>query len=215
MKIVANRKTVAVDPLEQQIMDAFSVKAKRLGIRGVVMSELAADLGISTKTLYSHFRQKDALVDRLVSRWAADVIGEDIATGERESPMEALKERALAWVGQFSEWSPAFWRDLKHDYPQHWQRYQESYQLKAKQRELLIQTILRPGTNAALAAAMMDAILAHLLKPEVCEQLDMTRKQAVAAAAELWALGVFSDEARRSKQSSKLRLTPNRAKEKT
>ena len=47
--------------VRERILVAFSSKAKRSGIRAVVMGELASDLRMSAMTLYKHFASKDEL----------------------------------------------------------------------------------------------------------------------------------------------------------
>jgi AcrR family transcriptional regulator len=49
--------------LLQQAMDVFL----RLGIRSVNMAELASEMGVSKKTLYIHFNDKDDLIQRCMS----------------------------------------------------------------------------------------------------------------------------------------------------
>ena len=49
--------------LLQQAMDVFF----RLGIRSVNMAELASEMGVSKKTLYIHFNDKDDLIQRCMS----------------------------------------------------------------------------------------------------------------------------------------------------
>ena len=45
-------------------------KAKRAGIRAVLMGELATELRMSAMTLYKHFASKDELVVAMVDAWA-------------------------------------------------------------------------------------------------------------------------------------------------
>ena len=51
------------EQLLQQAMDVFL----RLGIRSVNMAELASEMGVSKKTLYVHFKDKDDLIQRCMS----------------------------------------------------------------------------------------------------------------------------------------------------
>lgn len=54
-----------MEPKERIIKEA-RVLFFRLGIRSVTMDDIAAQVGMSKKTLYQHFSDKDALVDDLV-----------------------------------------------------------------------------------------------------------------------------------------------------
>ena len=50
-------RTPTAEParVRERILAAFSAKAKRSGIRAVVMGELASELRMSAMTLYKHF----------------------------------------------------------------------------------------------------------------------------------------------------------------
>jgi AcrR family transcriptional regulator len=54
-----------MEPKERIIKEARGLFF-RLGIRSVTMDDIAAQVGMSKKTLYQHFADKDALVDDLV-----------------------------------------------------------------------------------------------------------------------------------------------------
>jgi AcrR family transcriptional regulator len=52
----------SVARVRERILQAFSEKAKRSGLRSVVMAELASELRMSAATLYKHFSSKEELV---------------------------------------------------------------------------------------------------------------------------------------------------------
>src|SRR5262245_19749840 len=51
----ANAPAADAERVRERILVAFSAKAKRAGIRAVVMGELASELRMSPMTLYKHF----------------------------------------------------------------------------------------------------------------------------------------------------------------
>ncbi|MEY4628319.1 MAG: hypothetical protein RLZZ595_645 [Bacteroidota bacterium] len=59
------RRQKLMEPKERIIKEA-RVLFFRLGIRSVTMDDIAAQVGMSKKTLYQHFADKDELVDNLV-----------------------------------------------------------------------------------------------------------------------------------------------------
>ena len=95
MSVAPRRKAVARAPREpirdaarvrERILSVFSSKAKRSGIRAVVMGELAAELRMSAVTLYKHFASKDELVSAMVDAWAlelAAIDALDLGRGQR------------------------------------------------------------------------------------------------------------------------------------
>lgn len=57
----------------------------RLGIRSVSMDEIATQLGISKKTVYQHFQDKDELVDRVLQMQINNMQAETIETVQSAS----------------------------------------------------------------------------------------------------------------------------------
>src|SRR5262245_55293286 len=83
--------------VRDRILLAFSAKAKRSGIRAVVMGELVADLRMSAMTLYKHFASKDDLVAEMVDRWALELAAIDALDLGHINESTAL-ERLQAWA---------------------------------------------------------------------------------------------------------------------
>ena len=55
------RARVAPEQVREQILDVFSRKAQAVGLRAVMMGELATELRVSASTLYKQFPSKEAL----------------------------------------------------------------------------------------------------------------------------------------------------------
>ncbi|MBW2315424.1 MAG: TetR/AcrR family transcriptional regulator [Deltaproteobacteria bacterium] len=85
------------DHQRQRILKAFEERARANGPRGVVMAELARDLGISTRTLYQHFASKAELVHEILGRWAVEV---DADQARRLTSKESLQERMIDVAAQ-------------------------------------------------------------------------------------------------------------------
>jgi AcrR family transcriptional regulator len=62
-QITSHQGAERSEQLLQQAMDVFL----RLGIRSVNMADLASEIGVSKKTLYVHFTDKDDLIQRCMS----------------------------------------------------------------------------------------------------------------------------------------------------
>ena len=61
------------EAVRQRVLAAFSAKARRSGIRSVLMAELASELRMSAMTLYKHFASKEELVNAMVDAWALEL----------------------------------------------------------------------------------------------------------------------------------------------
>src|SRR5215212_6283684 len=80
------------------------------GFRGVTMDDLAAELGMSKKTLYAHFRSKPELVQAVILAKAADVEAElgRIETECASEFSEALREMLSCLQRHAQEIQPTF-----------------------------------------------------------------------------------------------------------
>ena len=89
------------------------------GFRGVTMDDLAAELGMSKKTLYAHFRSKPALVEAVLLDKFAEIEAE---LGRIESECssdfpEALREMLSCMQRHADEVQPSFVRDMRQTAP--------------------------------------------------------------------------------------------------
>ena len=112
----ANQVDVAVDPVRQRILTAFSERARRSGIRAIPMGDLAAELRMSPMTLYKHFASKDELVAAMVDAWALELAALDALEWEKaescSSALEVLLAWADTWTASLARVSPALFADL-------------------------------------------------------------------------------------------------------
>src|SRR5690606_35770215 len=146
-----------------RILGAFSSKAKRSGIRAVVMGELASELRMSAMTLYKHFPSKDALVSAMVDAWALELAAIDALDlghiDDRDAVLERLLEWANAWTASLAHVSPAFFKDLHRDHPECWTRFQAQIQ----ERKWAAAPFLRPFLRADLEPDVALQMLDHLV----------------------------------------------------
>ncbi|MES2774541.1 MAG: TetR/AcrR family transcriptional regulator [Bacteroidota bacterium] len=98
----------------------------RYGIRSVTMDEIAGQCGISKKTIYQFFEDKDALVsavmDTIINKTECDCMVDQKASGN------AVHEVFLALdmvQEMFSNMNPAILFDLQKHHPKAWDRLEE------------------------------------------------------------------------------------------
>jgi AcrR family transcriptional regulator len=89
------------------------------GFRGVTMDVLAAELGMSKKTLYAHFRSKTALVEAaLLDKFGQ--IEAELGAAARAGPADfptTLRAMLTCLHGHLDEIQPAFLRDVRRETP--------------------------------------------------------------------------------------------------
>lgn len=174
------------------ILDAFEEQAARVGIRAVVMAELAAGLRMSTKTLYRHYPTKVALVDALVRRWVDTLLAEQeqrIAT--EHAPVARIQAAARSGFAHIWRFCPTFWEDLERDYPEQDARYRSGIAASFGRAAAWLDPELRPGLPITLAAPLLIAVLERATDPELCDELGVSRPDAIDAAVEIWANGAL------------------------
>jgi AcrR family transcriptional regulator len=191
----ARRSRVEPEALRGQILDAFSAKAKAIGIRGVMMGELASELRVSASTLYKHFPSKDALTLACIERWADELAAAEAAepraagTAGHRDGFEQFMHWVDAWADANAALSPAFARDLQSDYPTAWRRYRDEIQRRKQRGAELLTPVLKSELEPRVALAVLDLILTTVLRPEFADRLRISRHEALRTAVTIWAGG--------------------------
>ena len=184
--------------VRERILVAFSSKAKRSGIRAVVMGELASDLRMSPVTLYKHFASKDELVSAMVDAWALELAAiEALNLGDmtdRESAHDRLQVWAEAWTSSLSHVAPSFFSDLHRDHPECWRRFQSQIDAKKWAAAPLLRPFLRTDLNPNVALQMLDRMVTEAADPRWAERLGVSRREAVHSAVSIWCGGAFGPE---------------------
>jgi AcrR family transcriptional regulator len=176
-----------------QILEAFSARAKRVGIRAVMMGELAAELRMSASTLYKQFPSKEALVLACVDRWADELAAAEAALrAPGAAPRDAF-EQFMHWVDAWADAnaaiSPVFIRDLQSDYPTAWRRFRDIVRQRQEQGAALLRPVLKPKLDERVAFAVLKTILYSALQPEFADPLGISRREALRSAVSIWAGG--------------------------
>jgi AcrR family transcriptional regulator len=113
------KKSRSADASRQRIVEAARAHFFNHGFRSVTMDDLAAEVGISKKTLYAHFPSKTALLEAVL----ADKFAGVGATLERISREHAhdfaggLHQLLAATQRELDEIKPPFVRDMRQKAP--------------------------------------------------------------------------------------------------
>lgn len=188
---LARRPARDADP-RRRILEAFAVRAKASGVRGVVMADLAHDLGMSKKTLYRHFESKDALVLDLVRAW-----GERLEDGQRalrvgaESPVTFFRDVATLWVDALSEFSRAFWTEVRSEHPDAHAAFVVFLQASRRRLRERLTRHLRPGVDRELALEILNATVARGADPSLAALLGIPTREALLGSLDIWARGAL------------------------
>lgn len=184
------------DEARERIIDAFLSRARQIGIRSVVMGELASDLHMSPSTLYRYFRSKKDLVEACAESWADDLAA---ATSLDEippnsSPTEQVSLWADSWADSVSRYSNAWWRDLRRGYPDAWATFEHAIRLQKERGAARLRPYLRNDVHAGIALAVIELIIDNIPDPDLCDKLGVTRREAIRSAIALWSRGALVEQ---------------------
>lgn len=182
-----------------RVLAVFSERAKREGIRAVMMADLARELRMSASTLYRLFPSKEALASACVERWALELAGSEAAEAaphEGQDPLDRFSHWLDAWADVQAELSPAFTRDLHSDYPEAWARFDEVIQQRRRRGAELLRPILKPEIDEAVALSILGLLLDAVLRPEFANRLRISRHEAIRSAFAIWASGAIDRRGR-------------------
>jgi AcrR family transcriptional regulator len=179
-----------------EILRTFSERARRLGIRSIVMSELCSGLGVSKKTLYRYFASKEEMVEAVMERWENRLKSPDdpIAHPPDGDPINALKAWIERWSGTDANYSDVFWHDLERDYPALYARYRQAILERSAEVRRLLSPMLRPGISDEFALQSYRALVDGAKDPAFADAVGMTRKQAMLTALDVLLHGILRPE---------------------
>jgi AcrR family transcriptional regulator len=112
--------------VQERIKQKADELFRRYGIRSVTMDEIAAQLGMSKKTIYQYYADKDQLVDAV----AIDEIGfsQESCLKDMEASSNAIEEifRVMEFVEvMFRNMNPAMLYDLEKYHPSGYRKFLE------------------------------------------------------------------------------------------
>lgn len=185
---------VAQDERADRVLDALEARCATSGIRAVVISDLARELHMSTKTIYRVFDSKDAMVLAMVRRWTERVLS---ARAEHAVVDRAAADRVRSVVYELVRWrtrfSDDFWTELRADHPEAWELYREmASSVQTGVGDWLARSV-RPGVDPVLAREVLGAGIRRALQPDVRGPTGLDPTEAIDAVVDLWVHGALGD----------------------
>src|SRR6266581_4747881 len=173
------------DAGSQRIVEVARAHFFSHGFRSVTMDDLAAELGISKKTLYAHFPGKTALLEAVLADKFAGVSATlDQITREHSHDFSvALHELLAATQRELDEIKPPFVRDMRQKAP-------HVFKMVERRRGDLIQRhfgklfvegqrtgMVRKDIPARLMIEILLTMIQGIMNPPKMEELGMTPKE--------------------------------------
>ena len=176
------------------------------GFRGVTMDDLAAELGMSKKTLYAHFRSKPELVQAVILAKAAEVESElgRIEAEHASDFAEALREMLSCFQRHAQEIQPTFVRDMRQSAP-------DLFKTVEARRAALIQRyfgklfedgrragMVRKDLPPQLAIEILLGAIQAIVNPPKLTELGLTPQVALPAIVSAVLNGILTPTGRKN-----------------
>jgi AcrR family transcriptional regulator len=189
----------------QRILDAARSHFFAYGYSALTMDELAAELGMSKKTLYVHFPTKDALVETILAEFVGQVrtSADALFSDPDLSFIRKLQQFSENMVKRLARVNPHVFRDLQRTAPHLYRRIEE---LRHHNIPLIFGRLLRQGQAAGIVRAEVDPDFAvefwrpaiqSLMHPDTLDRLQRTPDQMFAQAANLFFGGLLTPAGRK------------------
>jgi AcrR family transcriptional regulator len=197
-------RTRKADAVRQRIVDAASVHFFSHGFRTVTMDDLAAEMGISKKTLYAHFPSKMALLEAVLANKFARLEAKlkEIARAHPHDFSTALHELLANAQRELDEIKPPFVRDMRQKAPQ-------VFKTVERRRAALIERffgklfvegqragMVRKDIPAKLLIEILLAAVQAIVNPAKMEELGLTPKSGFASVIKVVLEGVITRKGR-------------------
>ena len=177
------------------------------GFSRVSMDDLARELGMSKKTLYSHFTSKEELLRAVLVRRTREVEqGLEAIMGARESFPLKLGHLARFLQNMVAKVSPLFLEDIRRYAPECFQVV-EAFRARAIPRYFgrLFEEGIRSGhvrrqVNRELLIRMLVLSIQGIIRPETVEELHLRPREALENILAIIFDGILTPTGRRARR---------------
>jgi AcrR family transcriptional regulator len=175
------------------------------GYSALTMDDLAAELGMSKKTLYVHFPSKDALVEGVLAGFMNEVraSADALFADKTLSFTTKLHRFSEAMVQRFARMNPHVLRDLQRSAPHLYRKIEE---FRHRNIPHVFGRMLRQGQAAGMVRADLDPDFAiefwrpaiqSLMHPDTLERLQLHPDQMFTQAIKLFFGGLLTSAGRK------------------
>lgn len=180
------------------------------GYSRFTMDSLAAELGMSKKTLYVHFAGKDEIIGAVIDHLAAEIRSDaDALLASRELNLaEKLRAFIEGMMTRLAALGPATLRDLQRFAPRLHQKLEDvrartlPYVFGRFIEEGQLSGLVRPQVPPGFATEFLLQAMQGLMQPATLERLRLAPREVLATAIDLYFGGLLSPAGR--KQYEKL-----------
>lgn len=174
------------------------------GYAQCTMDELAADLGMSKKTLYVHFASKEALMRAVIEDLGREIRGsaDELFSNRQLNFAEKLRGFAESMVERLTKTNPRLLRDLQRFAPD---LYRQIAEMREKNipyvfgrfiEEGQLAGMVRPEVDTAFAVQFFLQAMNGLVQPATMERLGLAPRDIAPRAIGLFFGGLLTPAGR-------------------
>ncbi|HNC23776.1 MAG TPA: TetR/AcrR family transcriptional regulator [Opitutaceae bacterium] len=187
-----------------RILQAARAQLFAYGYTALTMDELAAELGMSKKTLYVHFPSKDDLVGEILRGFVAEIrASAEALFGDPSLSFTVKLHRFSEAMTKRLRINPHIFRDLQRSAPH---MYRQIEELRHRNIPLIFGRLIRQGQAAKMVRDDIDPDFAiefwrpaiqALMHPDTLERLQLTPDEMFARAINLFFGGLLTPAGRK------------------
>jgi len=187
-----------------RILDVARDQFMRLGFNSVTMDEIAAESGVSKKTLYQYFPSKDALVSE-VARANMEKCNAELRAILRDSessPTMRLRRMMDYVAGIYGELSVSLVHDMRRCAPAIWQEVEAGRQrlieedFSALLKEGRAKGDFRKDIDTPVFLLIYAEVVRHVLNPATFGRLKIAPTRIFEATCKVLFEGLLTEKAR-------------------
>ena len=202
--LVKKEKMHEENEIKEKILLKTDEKFQQFGFAKVTMEEIAADLGISKKTLYKYFPNKEHILKEILdkSKCEFELFVENLFNDTSLEFIEKLK----TLVDHISKNSHRFHgplvQDLMKNHPQLWHEIQDFRKKKAYNNLSMMlnagvkEGIFRDDINTEIITSVYMGAIHSLISPEIISELPISFENLHKTVTKIVLEGVLSEEGR-------------------
>jgi AcrR family transcriptional regulator len=183
------------------------------GFSAITMDDLAAELGMSKKTLYQHFPSKESLLSAVLEARLAS-IGREVGrlSGDPTRDFTARLDAVLGYLSQrLAEIQPPFLHDLRRNAPDTFRKIEEFRRqtIPIHFGELINegtrQGMIRADLNARLVGELILNAVQAMLTPEALARFEMSAQEVFCTILSVTLEGIMTSDGRKAFARSRAR----------
>ena len=191
----------------EQIISALADLSRTRGFYRVTVDELAAQAGVSKRTIYRYFRSKDEIVEALMEKFMNTMAGEfDRIMESGEKPIDMLTGIVqFAHKARRSLINPLVMEDIRRYYPGVWDKLERFRAKKIQENFDKFLIDKNDGryvgkVNPRILSAAFLASVQAVVNPDFILDHGLTFEETVKQVVELFMFGIFAEGDSRARE---------------